>query len=93
MADHRNNETEQLREIVRTETGPLGRKMDRIMELMTGNGNPEKGLIVRVDRLEQKRERERQEQTRSLTIRMGLIGLAATVISSGVAAVITAVVE
>ena len=31
-------------------------KVDRIDEVVTGNGNPSKGLIVRVDRLEQWRK-------------------------------------
>jgi hypothetical protein len=33
------------------------KKMDSINELLTGNGNPERGLIIRVDRLEQNESR------------------------------------
>lgn len=31
----------------------LDRKIDKQQEILTGNGSPEKGLLIRVDRLEQ----------------------------------------
>lgn len=34
-------------------------KLDLLTELLTGNGEPSKGLVVRVDRLEQSEERQR----------------------------------
>lgn len=32
-------------------------KIDKINELLNGNGNPEKGLVIRTDRLEQNEQR------------------------------------
>jgi hypothetical protein len=35
----------------------LGNKIDKMNELMNGNGTPEKGIIIRLDRLEQSESR------------------------------------
>lgn len=49
-----------LREIIRSEMHHESQTMREdiadIKELLTGNGDPSKGIIVRVDRLEQKGE-------------------------------------
>jgi len=45
--------TDKLREILREELKPLRMEIRETKNLITGNGTPERGLTVRVDRLEQ----------------------------------------
>lgn len=42
-----------LREIVRAELEPVRKQISDLSHLITGNGTPERGIIIRVDRLEQ----------------------------------------
>lgn len=44
---------ESIRQILREELEPLRLEIKSTKELLTGNGTPEKGIIVRVDRIEQ----------------------------------------
>ena len=42
-----------LREILRNELEPVRKQITELSHLITGNGTPERGIIIRVDRLEQ----------------------------------------
>ena len=42
---------------IRTMLEAQGTKIDKLCLLLTGNSNPERGLVVRVDRVEQRNKR------------------------------------
>jgi hypothetical protein len=46
-------------------------KLDKVLHILDGNGNPDSGLIVRFDRVEQKFLKERREKS---SLKMMLIG-------------------
>lgn len=52
-------ERDDFREIIHAELGPLREHIQRIDHHITGNGTPERGIIVRMDRLEQAYENGR----------------------------------
>ena len=45
--------SESFRDILKEELQPLRDEIKSTKDLLTGNGTPEKGIIVRVDRIEQ----------------------------------------
>ncbi len=45
--------SQDLREIIRDELEPVRKQITDLSHLITGNGTPERGIVVRVDRLEQ----------------------------------------
>lgn len=47
----------ELRQIIREELSPVHEAINRNRELLTGNGSPSKGVVVRLDRLEQSEAR------------------------------------
>ena len=53
------------REEIKIQLDHIGDAIDRMEKLLTGNGDPAKGLVVRVDRLEQTESR-RKWQIRTL---------------------------
>lgn len=53
------------REVIAEKLDQIAEKIDKIDTILTGNGDPSKGLIVRMDRLEQVESR-RKWQIRTL---------------------------
>ena len=51
--EERRTASAHCQEEIRLQVKEIDRKVDRIMEAIYGNGEPEKGFIVRMDRLEQ----------------------------------------
>ncbi len=58
---------ELIRKALREELAPLRQEIEQTRKLLTGNGNPEKGLIVRVDRIEQS-EKSKTYWFRTITV-------------------------
>lgn len=50
------------------------RKLDNVVEILTGNGDPNKGVIVRLDRVEQDNVRGRRLKWAVLTSCLGVAG-------------------
>ena len=47
---------EEVREVVNSELAPLKEQVARLNHHITGNGTPERGVLIRMDRLEQDAE-------------------------------------
>lgn len=58
----------------------LSRKLDGINQLLTGNGTPERGLIIRVDRLEQNESRRTWMMRATLTACLAALAASITAI-------------
>ena len=60
------NELQQQKEYIKT-------KVEKIEELLNGNGTPEKGIVVRLDRLEQSEARRTWLMRATITTSIGAI--------------------
>lgn len=73
-------ERDDIREALRSELEPIRKELTQVRHYITGNGTPERGMLIRVDRLEQ-REHSRTWWIRAaVTAAMGAVLTAATAI-------------
>lgn len=73
MPEHGNNPVGE--HIILHRMGEQDKKLDTLVELLTGNGDPSKGLVVRVDRIEAHAHacRDLPERVQTVEGQMGLV--------------------
>lgn len=74
--DNLEKEIETLRKTIEDKDKIITVKIEQINNLLNGNGTPERGIIVRLDRLEQ------SEQRRTWLLRTTIVASVAAIISS-----------
>lgn len=69
----------------------IEKKLDKVNDLLNGNGTPEKGLVIRVDRLEQKGvddldvrvdRLEQKENSRTWLLRTTVVACVGTIVAT-----------
>lgn len=69
-------------------------KVDQVLVLLTGNGTPERGIIIRLDRLEQKEAvREKDEAEKMSDVKKFFMPILQQLFSFGAGAVILLIVQ
>jgi len=84
-------DVEEIRAVVEEVCEPYFRKLQRHGEILEGNGNPEKGHVVRLASLEQTRGTQETAAKRHVWIVGAIIGGCATVAGGIGSAIITVV--